>query len=392
MSKLEKELMGFIKYVKDRYKVDVITSIIDADEGEIKIKSHVLRNQKRYPQETHLICSADSDMILLLFTCNDLTKIYQMIDKKVIVHFGTLLDSHRKKFGSTNTEKYDFVFINLMMGNDYFPKVAYLKLENVWDAYKIISRTRPTGLVSCQNCHVKVDQVFIHDLLYYATKKTRQYMMDRFNFADIADKTYKDYVQGLYWCFGMYVTGNCSDYRYICEDRTSLHVTGVLWSIFFNNTYTISKSDSIDVDLCGILLIPEKAKILLSKEQNLIATQLVEKHPVIYEEGRCKKCGSYSTIIKNLHKKQKLIDSDSDEAFELKKQINKINRGFKAHKEHHETITAEKIEQIARDFSVIRDKLRDTIDLESSGHEDDDLVVKPYHPKSNTKIIKKRMF
>jgi hypothetical protein len=392
MMKLENELVGFITYIKQKLNVDVITSITDADEGEIKIRCQIQKFQKRYPNETHLVYSSDSDMILLLFTCDDLSKIYQIIGKDIIIHFGTLLIQHREKFGKTDSDKFDFVFINLMMGNDYIPKVSFLKLENVWDAYKIVANNRPKGLVSFHESVMKIDQIFIHDLLYIATKFSPGHLLKRFQPTDLSDSSYINYVQGLYWCFAMYTTGNCSDYRYIYDHQSSPHVWGAMWTIMFNNTYTITKTSSIDVDLYGILLIPEKAKTLLSREQNLIANKLVKIHPIIYEEERCVKCKQLCKLLNNLHSQSKAYDSDSNEKYELSKRIGKLGKTFGTHREIHEKLSADKIDTISKSFTKIREKLRETVSLDDSDDSNDNKISTPYRPIRKTNMPKKRIF
>ena len=392
MMKLEKELTGFIAYVKQKFNIEVITSVTDADEGEIKIRHQVHKIQSRNPNDTHIIYSTDSDMILLLFTCDDLSKIYQIVDKDNIIHFGTLLNQHRETFGKTESDKHDFVFINLMMGNDYIPKITLVKLELLWDAYKTVGRNRPKGLVSFQNNVMKIDPIFVHDLLYIATKKSPPHLLNIFEPTDLKQDFYKNYVQGLYWCFTMYVTGACSDYRYIYDHKTSPHVWGAMWTIMFNNTYTITKTNSIDVDLYGILLIPEKANILLSKEQNLIAAKLVEKHPIIYEEGRCIKCKNFCGFLNKQRVQAKLYDSDSIEKHDILKRIKVLEKNFSKHKELHKKISAENVDIISKSFSKIRDELRETVSLDDSENDNDSLSFKPYQPTFKSNVPKKRMF
>lgn len=395
MTNLEKELKGFIVYLKEKLKIEVITSIVDADESEIKIRFQVQKFQNRYSNETHLVYSGDSDMILLLFTCCDLSKIYQMIDKNTIIHFGTLLEHHMKTFGKTDSVKYDFVFINLMMGNDYIPKVAYLKLENIWDAYKIISKIRLTGLICYQDNKIKIDPIFIHDLLYVATKKTQTHLLKKFKVTELKNLSYVNYVKGLYWCFGMYVTGDCSDYKYIYEHHVSPHVTGVMLTMMFNSSHIITKTDSIDADLYSILLIPEKANALLSHEQKLIAEKLIIKQPIIYEEERCLKCKNYCKLLTKLNKKIKHYEHSSDECVDIKKRISKLNVNFSNHIATHNKLSADTIESIIKDFMIIREELRETISLDSCTDDNtDNTHYKPYKPIyiQRAKILKKRIF
>lgn len=394
MMKLEHSLTGFVNYVKEKYSVDVTTLITDTDEGEIKIKHHLQKIQKKNPDDTHAVYSGDSDVILILFTCVDLSKIYQMINKDTIIHFGTMYDEHVEKFGKTDNTKNDFVFVNLMMGNDYLPKVSFLKLEAVWDAYKIVSRNRPNGMCSINDMQITLDPIFVHDLLYIATKGVAKHMVQRFKVHDLCDASYRNYVQGLYWCFGMYTSGNCSNYKYIYEHETSPHVVGTMLSLIHYSTYTITVTDAIDVDLYGILLIPEKAKTLLSKEQNLIADKLVKKHPIIYEEGRCNKCKNFSKLLSKLNKECKLFDSESDEKFDLSKRIGKLQKQFATHKTSHETLSINVIDKIAKNFIKIREELRESMSLGSESDDDSNKqVIEVYNPASSkAKLPKKKLF
>lgn len=277
MMTLENELYGFIQYVKTQFNIDVITDIINEGEGEIKIKFHLLEYHKLYPNDVHMVYSGDSDMVLLLFTCDDLTKIYHMITKDTIIHYGTMYEQHILMFGSA---KHDFVFINLLLGNDYIPKVALLKLETIWESYKNALQFNPSGLITFNNTQLQINQLFIYDLLYYVIKKRsiKPLSLDIIN-------TYKNYVQGLYWCACMYYTGKCTDYKYIFDTKLKPCMMGIMWYIMYNNKYTIVNNPSIPTYLYGILLIPHKIKHILSDKQNIIASKLTQKYPIIYSDS-----------------------------------------------------------------------------------------------------------
>jgi hypothetical protein len=397
MMKLEHSLEGFINYIKEKFSVDVITLITDADEGEIKIKHELLKIQKRNPDETHIVYSADSDVVLILFTCTDLTKIYHMIKHDLIIHYGTMYDEHVALYGSSDSLKNDFVFINLMMGNDYLPKVLYFKLENIWEAYKIVSGYLPKGMISSDansQTNIIIDPLFIHDLLYIASKNISKGLLNKFQITDLKNCRYTNYINGIYWCYGMYALGKCSNYKYIYEQLdTNPHITGVMFSLMYHNKYIIHSSPSIDIDLYGILLIPEKACKLLSKEQNLIVSELISEHPIIYEEGRCEKCKKYSREASAINKEAKTYDDESYQKTLILKKIRTINKKFALHRASHKKMTINVIDKISKTFINIREKLRETMSLESDTSADDKSieVYKPM-PNPNSICIKKRLF
>jgi hypothetical protein len=418
MSRLEKSLEGFYTYIKKTYSIDILTYIIDADEGELKIKYHLQKIQKKNPTETHVVYSGDSDMILLLFTCSDLSKIYQIVNKNLTIDFGKLYCTHIKKFGTTENTKNDFVLINLLMGNDYLPKVVGINIDSLWKAYGELTSIYPFGLIKYENMKLTVDQLFFHDLLYIVGKNVKKYVMDRFSISDLRLPLYDDYVQGLFWCFGVYVTGVCCDYRYMYDYTASPHIIGAMMCILHQNTYTIVKSVSIDTDLYGILLIPEKAKSLLSKEQNMIAERLAIVHPLIYEEERCVKCKNYSKkllklneIYKTFKRKNDDISDDdisdddnkssdcstngsndnNNEQTILKKRITNLSKEFNVHREKHALLSKERVENITKDFVKIRDELRETMSLYDNN--DSDIECKKYVPHSKqSSLLKKKLF
>jgi hypothetical protein len=399
MMGLENAFAGFVKYIKSTYKIEVQQLITDSDEGEIKIKYCLQKIQNKNALDNHIVYSGDSDMILLLFTCNDLSKIYQMVSKDMTLSFGKMYDTHVEKFGGTSFTKYDFVFMNLLMGNDYLPKVLYLKLEHLWEAYGKLSKSYPDGLIT-YNCYdIKVDPMFFHDLLYIASKKIQPHFLKRFDITkDLRNMSYGNYAEGLYWCFGMYITGNCSNYKYIYDHNTSPHITGVMLTIMSINSYKITKSPSIDVDLYGILLIPHKARVLLSKEQNIVAEKIAEKYPVIYEEEKCVKCRFFSKRLSDLNKEYKKIDRKNgddavlENAKNMCKEIAKNGNNFMQHKKHHEKLNFNKIDEISKYFIDCRDDLRETMTLESDVEDNEiEAVIIPYKPR-NMNIPHKKLF
>lgn len=392
MFNLEKALQGFVRYVEKKYMIEVITLITDQNEGEIKIKYQLQKIHNKCPNDTHVVYSGDSDMILILFTCDDLSKIYQILSKKCILSYGTMYDIHIEKFQNTKSTKYDFVFINLLMGNDYLPKVSYIKLENVWDVYKKIARYKNNGLVSYSDSEIKIDPIFFHDLLFLASSKISNHFMKMFKISQLRWKLYYDYVQGLYWCFGMYVSGNCSNYKYVYDHFNRPHITGVMLTVMANTTFKASIEPPIDIELYGILLIPEKTKHLLSREQNLIIDRLIEKFPIIYEMERCNECEQlYRT---NCELRDKHQDMDN-----VKKDILINSKKLHIHRKLHRKLTSDIIDKISEYFIECRRQVQDSVHTASDPHKltnlhklntgDEIKTYNPYIHKVNTFPTKK---
>lgn len=389
MKNLEKHIKGLIKYLDINYNLEVITNICEPNEGEIKVKFFVIDIQKKYPNDTHVIFSGDSDMILLLFTCHNLDKIYHMSNKKTIISMGKLYESHITLFGYSDTSKHDFVFLNMLMGNDYFPKVQYLKLENLWNAYRELIPYRKNGLIKYNYEEMEIDSIFFHDLLYVATKNTPKGYLNRFSVNDLKYPYYNDYLKGLYWCFNMYITGTCKDYRYIYDHASSPHVSGIMLKILFNTKYKILSYNPVDTDLYSILLIPEKARSLLTTKQNSIIDKLYKKYPIIYEEGRCEKCRTYAQDISKLNKKRRLLDTDSEERIKLNNKIGRKSKKYRIHKKTHNKITANKIKKIQNYVLKLKEETKDNNYVDDNDNSDEEYIP-PLERRKNRK--RKKLF
>jgi 5'-3' exonuclease len=361
MLKLENNLSDFKSYIETTYNLDVIMSITDPGEGEIKIRKILQDLQYNNLIETHIVYSGDSDMILLLFTCHSLNNIYLTPKKNEIISLYELYNNHISKFGKTKTSKYDFVFINLLMGNDYIPKVLYITLDKIWTTYAKISKYYTDGLISHKYNRIKIDPLFLHDLLYITSKNIAKGYLNRFKLEHIKNKYYKNYIDGLYWCFSMYITGICSDYRYIYNYINSPHITGVMLTLMANNIYTITESPSIDSNLYGILLIPYKAINILSDKNKQLVYKIKQKYPILYEEEECKECQNYKKKKMVLNNQRKHIGVNTLERDIINKEIKCNTNKYTKHKNTHIQLTYDIIEEINRYYNICSNDIIETV-------------------------------
>jgi len=161
-------------------------------------------------------------------------------------------------------------------------------------------------------------------------------------------------------------------------------------TVMANSIYNIEKSPVVDVDLYGILLIPEKAKYMLSKEQNLIIDMLVEKFPIIYEEGRCKQCEQFYIVSSELRNKYKSDNNDDIEKTCILNKIHDNSKKISKHRETHGKFTADIIDKISGYFIECRDKIQETVSIGSDSNESNDKVL-VYNP-NRQKIVTRRLF
>lgn len=278
MKTLKKHLEGFAEYHKLQNNLEVVIITDSPGEGELKIKHTIDVAQTINPTETHIVYSNDSDTILLLFTCKYLNTVYQVICKECILNFGKMYESHCKIFGETHSTKYDFTFINLLLGNDYLPKIKHLTVDRLWQAYAIVARSRITGLVKYNATNIKIDPIFFHDTIYHATKHIKS---SKHNVASDINSS-KNYVVGMCWLMDTYIGGYCKDYQYTYHHTTPPHYHGIQMAIIGMHKYSnpLERKHTIDTNLYGILLIPKKSIHLLDQNQKLIARIINKKHKI----------------------------------------------------------------------------------------------------------------
>lgn len=344
MLSLANELKHFKSFIEITYSVKVTLDIETVDEGEIKIRRKLGQDCETYREKhtTIAVYSGDADMILLLFSLNscDLRNIYQIVNKDTTISMGMFYSIHKEKYciglapeKAKQVEQIirnDFIFLNLLAGNDYLPKVLYLKLQNIWNAYGALLHHYRNGLVSYNesNKTIEINCMFMVDLICNASGMNKLNYDKKFNIAGNNHKLNRDYVQGLAWCFDMYSTGICADYRYIYNHKGAPHYSALMMEIARNNTRKVNTTFPIDSDLYGILLIPEKADALLSEKQRECTEELLTSHPIIYEEERCQKCSVFSKQMSNYNSEAKALrtpTSSESPLFDLEDDSNDSN-------------------------------------------------------------------
>ncbi len=337
MVNLERHLSDLIIYVKSTYNIEVIVDITGTGEGEIKIKSFVNKYQQSNPNYTHLIFSGDSDTILLLATCIDLNKLYMTLGWNDTISIGMLMNEHIKMFGITNEFKNDFVFVNLLMENDYVPKLGLVKLETIWNAYKNICSCFPDGLITRVDDNLLIDPIFFHELIYNTIKSSPRHLYV-FNFDDVDEPHFRNYIDGLCWCFDMYDRGECIDHSYIFDHKISPHPWGVAFNIMFNNKFQPKTHEPIQMDIYAILITPKKVSEYLDQTKKQLYDAITNKFSLIYEEEICAECIKNHTDMLDVRCILNSVDDTTN-----KKEINSkkalINRRILNHKKQHQRLT-----------------------------------------------------
>lgn len=226
MNKLEDNIKPLIEYIKFYYSIDVTIKFNEIDEGEIKIKKAIL-SRSNNPNHTHLIISNDAD-IILLGSCTNNIPIYVYVKNKneySIINITELLLEHKEKYDCSNIN--DFMAINIFLGNDYFPKLAYTNFDKLWTSYKTTVKYNKNGLILSTN-PLKIDKSFLMDFLLDIIKNTNRSIKLPYQ-SDL--KIYNDYMYGFLWCYDMYINGACNDYKYYYKHTGLVYPLGLLYEV-----------------------------------------------------------------------------------------------------------------------------------------------------------------
>lgn len=332
MTTLEDKLQNIAKYIEVIYNIQVKMELKENDEAELKLKRQVQRSVLEYPDESCIIVTNDSDLVVMLMSIKNLYKIYiyeKNFQSSEIISIGKILEQHIKKVGCSTNPHLDFLGINMFMGNDYLPKLPSITFEKLWDAYSKVLRSHPEGYIQLNNDVLIPDTKFLGRILMILLKvaKTTKRIQNDINISNIFYPIYANYVDGYMWCLTTYYDGVCKRYNYIYQHDDSPNILGLMLNIQNNkNIFTNSTElyPSINAKLYGILILPYKSKSLIDPS----FYDFMDKHPVLYRNEKCKIC------------KELAVEPD----IELKKKL------LKQHRKTHYTLSNIDIFEIIDDY------------------------------------------
>jgi 5'-3' exonuclease len=350
MAELEKKLEYTVKKLASLYNIKVDCYIDSTDEAELKIKNNIMNMQNKHPNQTHIVVTSDADVVVMMSTLKYFENVFILFKTKgfITLNLSKLLDLHTKKYGISKTYNMDFAFVNMLLGNDYIPKVQFLSFDKIWEIYSSNVYLYPSGLC---DINLNINRDFLCDILLGVVSKTHRNLIKKSKITDVNNQLYSMYIDGLLWCFDVYTTGKCNRYNYMYEYNTSpdplllyLYVSKPTTSLR-NSTI---KSDPIDKNLYGILLLPKSAKELINKKYH----EFIDNNYKLYDEECCKHCVKFHNNLKAINKELlTLKEGESDK--EIKCKISSISKEMIIHKKTHNALVLDDIETIVKKFNEI---------------------------------------
>jgi 5'-3' exonuclease len=332
MKKLEDFLNGKKKTYMLYYRAKMFLDIGNYDESEIKISKKIRENSN---DEKHLVISSDADMILILAGINGGNNIFlTAIDNSDILNIGKLVSKHSLRFGSNIN---DFIFLNLLLGNDYIPKVSCLTIDKIWENYQIIKSLDNQYVINDdENININTFCNLLDDC---GIKTPKQFTKNDGKIELINFNALEEYWKGLNWCFIMYKSGHCPDYKFMYPYN---YIPGPHTLSLFLNTRSSYKTvqkfrKPLNPNLYGFLILPEEKVHYLNFKINFEIPKDIEN--VIYEVERCNECVRLGNKIKELtfRSKQNLDDKI------LRRDSLQYKNELAEHKNSHSEITLKQI-------------------------------------------------
>ena len=361
MNQLDKNLEKKFNQIRLNKKIEVHRYLNDVGEAEMKLFKHMNTILAKC-DDKHAIISNDADVVAIAMANNNyqniniVTKInnYEIISLKKLIELMNPI--------SHNNKHIDYSLLFLMMGNDYLPKLNYIKIEKSIVVYNKIIESKPEFYL------VKEKLFNIENLKYLLTKLINtipKNWRNNFKLKTYNPNFYKNYLEGLLWCITDYNNCWCSNFEYMYKFRVGPHPLGLYYYLLFENPileYPIksNKDNEINNNIYGILTLPKKLHYILEKEI-VDKTNLFQKDlKFLFEEEMCQECISIHKEISGHHKSLRcMVDMDYEEISPdnkdkmdiLRDKIGNLNVIMREHKSIHKDLTINDINYIINIFN-----------------------------------------
>lgn len=348
MINLNNHIQNFISKNTNK-KLLFDTDLDGNDEAEIKIIRYIIKNNKKNKTDSHLIIGNDADLIVIAMALN-IENLYIMLrDKKdnPIISIDKLADIMISKYGYSKNFRQVFAVLSLLNGNDYFPKLSFIKENQLWNIYEHVKDNYSEPLITENGLF---NMAFLKDFLRRTVYSIKPQFNKKFNFSTFNPMAMHLYLEGLLWCLNMYKTGICSKYDYIYNYGSPQPLELLYYLEICEPTITIpiSNTKCIDNIFYTLIVLPLKAKHLIPEKYHTLMNNELK---FLYEIEECQKCTKLHTKLSRASKKlKKLQSSDTnkeEDTTDIRKKLSTIHCEMKKHKSSHKTdISAKDIDEI----------------------------------------------
>lgn len=350
MMSLEDKMNDFMLYLKLVFNVDVEFMDHEYDEAELKLKKKIMDNISNNSKDTHAFVSNDADVVLMLTTLANFDNVY-IFNKgnSEVLSILKLIDEHTDLVGTTLNPGLDFTALNLLLGNDYLPKINYVDFDKLWNAYQKIAQYNIEGLVIYNNNKPELNISFLRKIMIDVLHNIKSCYINNTPVHNLFSYLYKNYANGYNWCMLTYTTGICDKYDYMYECEDSPHPLGILYNLEYFTDTTFVESKPLSPVLYSILLLPKSWKHLINEKYH----NFVECEKNLYMEESCNKCKQHNKKLREFKSQIKILESEKKSVTDVKKQLRSVTKDLSLHKKQHTLLTLDDIYDIKTKFDKI---------------------------------------
>ena len=344
MSSLHIKLERIKNRIEQRFAVKVTIHNQDSGEAEIKIKNLILKNLTKNPQSLHLAVTNDADVVLIMVTTKQYKNIYILTKNKEqkLVSIDSIVNL-------SGFEALDFGLLNLFLGNDYLPKLKIVTPEKLWHSYLIFKLKYNVLVELCTENYqeyTKINDDFLKRILAGVVGQTKISVINKTTLRGYDEDMIKSYLEGINWCFSMYLNGNPINNHYMYEYGCAIdpiHIIMFLNKTSMDSTKNLIETKPISNELCSIILLPLTSRNLIDqKYYDFMDSEICS---VLYERERCKRCKKYKEENQEHKKKYKEENQEENKTVNLE-----TNKKYLEHKKSHKNLLVSDIKDIQKCF------------------------------------------
>jgi len=364
MLQVESFLYEYVDRLKLQYKIlntqFIISPTTKHDEGELKIFKHLIQFGSNH-SSSHLVIGNDADLVVLAMAVKPIYNIDLLIrhknqrsiisiEKLLCLHYERIFKTRNLSIQNINNNNFrdDFVILSIMMGNDYIPKLNFVKFDNLWKSYiSLIQLYQNYSLINHNSFNIRILINFFTIINTNLLPQFTKLSIYKYNPHKVIN-----YLEGLLWCLNMYRYGSCPKYDFIYHFNSAPSPIDILFFLstnIFQISCPISNTLPLDINACPLLLIPKKARCLIDdKYQSLIDNQLND----LYQEEDCSECEIFKSKLANLNSLVKKSNKSDVDAIKI--EISSITNDFTVHKKSHNSFNIQDIKRVLQYVSCIK--------------------------------------
>ena len=344
MNELDIKLKSLKEKIELTFGITVNILNNTVGEAEIKNKDEINKNLTANPNSSHLLITNDADVLLIVSATINYKNIYILI-KDDLISLNKIIDLKNQKFGSSKYPQLDFAFLNLLNGNDYFPKLKYITIDKLWIGYSKWN-FKYKNLLNFENNKITVNNEYLIKILRTCCNNINRNILYKTKLTDSSPETIDNYIEGIKWCFDMYFNGKYKSNTYIYPGSDNKICPLILSTYLLNYPIDLEYSNyqviNITNEYCAIFLLPAQALSLIEDKYK----SFPNKYPNLYEEENCIDCKKYHKEMGELNKKYKENLKDK----ETKKLISSTQKIYTTHRSIHKQLNIDTIEYILSDL------------------------------------------